>query len=203
MTLPEVGSNTINVCPVVLAGGLSSRMGRDKALLKLPNGRTMLEQAKTLLGELAAPAAVELLPTVVSGTRPGGVPDRFEAAGPLGGLYSVALHLQENATDCEALLVVPVDMPLLRAAHLRTLCVAGRCVEQAVFFENYFLPCWLPMNLRCIEYLEAAARGDSIPSMRALFGYLGCMQLPAPSGDWHMNANRPEEFVQIMNLIER
>ncbi|WP_226663311.1 molybdenum cofactor guanylyltransferase [Microbulbifer aggregans] len=203
MALPEAESKVTRVCPVVLAGGLSSRMGRDKALLKLPNGRTMLEQATALLGDLTAPDGVELLSVVVSGARTGAVPDRFEAAGPLGGLYSVAMYLQESAIDCQALLVVPVDMPLLRTAHLRTLCVAGRCVEQAVFFEDYFLPCWLPMNLRCTEYLEAAARGDSIPSMRALFGYLGCMQLPSPSGDWHMNANRPEEFVEIVNLFER
>lgn len=134
MALPETEVKITRVCPVVLAGGLSSRMGRDKALLKLPNGRTMLEQAKALLGDLTAPDGIELLSTVISGARPGGVPDRFEAAGPLGGLYSVAMHLQESGTDCQALLVVPVDMPLLRAAHIRTLCVAGKCVEQAVFF---------------------------------------------------------------------
>jgi len=115
----------------------------------------------------------------------------------------VAAHLQEQAAVCDALLVVPVDMPLLQPGQLKTLCSAGQCVEQAVCFDSHFLPCWLPLNPRCRNYLDAAARGDSIPSVRALFGYLGCVQLPAPAGHWHLNANRPEEFAQIAALATR
>lgn len=178
-------------------------MGCDKALLELPNGQTMLARARTLLDGFAAPMGVEWLPTVVSGARPGGIPDRFTAAGPLGGLQAVAASLEEQSVACDALLVVPVDMPLLQSGHLRTLCSAGLCVEQAVCFDTYYLPCWLPLNRRCRDYLEAAARGNSIPSLRALFGYLGCVQLPAPAGDWHLNANRPEEFAQITALATR
>ncbi|MBB5212408.1 molybdenum cofactor guanylyltransferase [Microbulbifer hydrolyticus] len=185
------------VCPVVLAGGQSSRMGKDKALLKLSNGRTLLEQAKSVFDVLSPPEGVELMPTLVSGARPGGVPDRVPSAGPLGGLHAVAGHLDQWELPCDALLVVPVDMPLLSPALLRQLCVAGQTVEQAVCIGDFYLPCWLPLDGRCRKYLDAAATGNAIASMRALFGYLGCLQLPVPDGDWHLNVNRPEDFRRL------
>lgn len=196
-------SRRTKVCPVVLAGGLSSRMGRDKAMLKLSGGQTMLAQAQNLLAGFMPPAGIDLGPVVTSGARPGGVPDKFEAAGPLGGLQAVTEYLRELGGDWDAMLVLPVDMPLVQAGHLRALCSAGQCVEQAVCFGSYFLPCWLPLNERSSAYLDAAARGNTIPSLRALFGYLGCMQLPVPDGDWHLNANCPEEFAQIAELVAR
>ena len=185
------------VCPVVLAGGQSSRMGKDKALLKLSNGRTLLEQAQRVFAALRPPEGVELLPTLVSGTRPGGVPDRVPTAGPLGGLQAIARHLEQKKLRCDGLLVMPVDMPLLSPALLRQLCAAGQAVEQAVCIGDFYLPCWLPLNDRSRKYLDAAATGNAIASMRALFGYLGCIQLPVPDGDWHLNVNRPEDFRRL------
>ncbi|WP_160152618.1 molybdenum cofactor guanylyltransferase [Microbulbifer sp. ALW1] len=184
-------------CPVVLAGGQSSRMGRDKALLELSNGRNLLEQAKWLFEDLDVPAGLELMPTLVSGKRPGAIADRVPEAGPLGGLQAIAEHLQQWALPCDALIVVPVDMPLLSRSLIRQLCVAGQAVEQAVCFGDFYLPCWLPLNARCRSYLDAAAAGHAIGSMRALFGFLGCLQLPVPDGDWHLNVNRPQDFQQL------
>ncbi|WP_299596114.1 molybdenum cofactor guanylyltransferase [uncultured Microbulbifer sp.] len=191
------GPGLRRVCPVVLAGGQSSRMGKDKALLKLSNGRTLLEQAKSVFDAMRPPEGVELLPTLVSGARPGGIPDRVPSAGPLGGLQAVARHLDQWELGCDALLVVPVDMPLLSPVLLQQLCAAGQTVEQAVCIGDFYLPCWLPINARSGKYLDAAATGNAIASMRALFGYLGCMQLPVPDGDWHLNVNRPEDFRRL------
>ena len=191
------GSGLKRVCPVVLAGGQSSRMGKDKALLKLSNGRTLLEQAKSVFDALRPPEGIELLPTLVSGARPGGVPDRVPTAGPLGGLHAIARHLDQWELDCDGLIVVPVDMPLLSPSLLGQLCVAGQAVEEAVCIGDFYLPCWLPLNDRSRKYLNAAATGNAIASMRALFGYLGCIQLPVPEGDWHLNVNRPEDFRRL------
>ncbi|WP_078084335.1 molybdenum cofactor guanylyltransferase [Microbulbifer mangrovi] len=191
---PAVGKR---VCPVVLAGGLSSRMGKDKALLKLSNGHTLLGQAKEVLETFTLPQGVGRLATLVSGARPGGVADRYPQAGPLGGLQAVAAHLREWEIHCDALLVIPVDMPQLSPALLNQLCAAGQAVEQAVCFGDFYLPCWLPLDDRCRQYLDAAAQGNAIASIRALFGYVGCMQLPVPAGDWHLNVNRPEDFQRL------
>lgn len=70
---------------IVLAGGRSSRMGRDKALLPW-HGRTLLEHMRGLLRQAGAQRVW------VSGAYPAfaGIPDRIAHCGPLGGLYSVA-----------------------------------------------------------------------------------------------------------------
>src|SRR5699024_8749210 len=91
---------------LVLAGGKSSRMGRDKAGLIWADGQRFLDRAIDLL-EQAGCARV-----IVSGERPGYdcVPDRWPDQGPLGGIASVlAAGLELNGP----LLIVPVDMPQL------------------------------------------------------------------------------------------
>ena len=203
MSADETALGVMRFCPVILAGGESTRMGRDKALLELSGGQTMLARAQALLDGLVAPAGAEKLPTLVSGARPGGIPDRFEKAGPLGGLQAVAAHLHERVRDCAGLLVVPVDMPMLTPGPLQTLCASGMCAQRAVCFEKFYLPCWLPLNARCRGYLNAAVQGRPTPSLRALFGFLGWEQLPAPDGEWHLNVNRPEEFAQITASVAR
>jgi len=97
---------------VVLAGGRSTRMGCDKALLDW-YGRPLLERQ---LDALRAAGVDELR---ISGDRPGyrGIADVQPGLGPLGGLAGVA---EAVAGDAD-LLVIPVDMPLLGAALLHRL----------------------------------------------------------------------------------
>lgn len=98
---------------VVLAGGQSTRMGRDKALLDW-HGRPLIE---CQLDTLRAAGVDELR---VSGDRPGygGVVDTQSGLGPLGGLAGIAGSVADDAD----IMVIPVDMPLLGAALLRRLC---------------------------------------------------------------------------------
>ncbi len=108
---------------VLLAGGRSSRMGTDKALLPWGNG-TLLTHMR---GMLIDAGAVEV---VVSGDRPdvGGVPDATRDTGPMGALSQLASRLTDGTW-----IVVPVDMPLLstdllhalRAADAACACVEG------------------------------------------------------------------------------
>src|ERR1700754_289360 len=97
------------VIGLILAGGLSSRMGEDKALMEI-DGLSMLDRTARVLRRMDA----ELV--VVSGSRPGGIPDRWPEAGPVGGMASAA----EVLPDAD-LLVVPVDMPRLGHAVLAPL----------------------------------------------------------------------------------
>jgi molybdopterin-guanine dinucleotide biosynthesis protein A len=94
---------------VVLAGGQSMRMGRDKALLDW-QGRPLIERQ---LDTLRA-SGVDALR--VSGDRPDyrGIADTQPGLGPLGGLAGIAETIAEDAD----VLVIPVDMPLLGAALL-------------------------------------------------------------------------------------
>ena len=88
---------------VVLAGGRSSRMGRDKARLAWRDQSLLAHACATL-------QAAGTCEVVVSGDYPeyAGIPDALPALGPLGGLASVVDALPDGV-----LLLVPVDMPLL------------------------------------------------------------------------------------------
>jgi molybdopterin-guanine dinucleotide biosynthesis protein A len=72
---------------VVLAGGQSSRMGRDKALIEF-KGRTLLERQL----ELLRPHAKEILvigdPTKHTPTHATVIPDDIPGQGPLGGILT-------------------------------------------------------------------------------------------------------------------
>ncbi|MEO6035312.1 MAG: molybdenum cofactor guanylyltransferase, partial [Verrucomicrobiota bacterium] len=90
----------VEVC--ILAGGLSSRMGRDKATLRI--GRlTFLGQIRKTARTLAYPVRVirhDLVPR----------------CGPLGGIYTAL-----KTTSAEVLLFLACDMPKVREPLLRKL----------------------------------------------------------------------------------
>jgi len=90
----------IEIC--ILAGGLSARIGRDKARLRL--GR------RTLLGHVRANASQSGLPVRVLRK------DLIGRCGPLGGIYSAL-----RTTRHDAVLFLACDMPFVSPKSLRSL----------------------------------------------------------------------------------
>ena len=72
-----------NVVGLVLAGGLSSRMGTDKSKLRFThNDISLLHHATQLLHQ------VGLDTVLISGSEPQHIQDEFKGCGPLGGITS-------------------------------------------------------------------------------------------------------------------
>ncbi len=98
----------------VLAGGKSTRMGRDKALLEV-DGQPLIALALERL------RALGLTPRIC-GVRPDltrfaeVVPDNFPQSGPLGGIEAALA-----ASDTELNLFLPVDAPLIPIEFLHWL----------------------------------------------------------------------------------
>ncbi|MFA0813230.1 molybdenum cofactor guanylyltransferase [Microbulbifer epialgicus] len=175
---------------IVLAGGRSSRMGRDKALLAHPENGNFLENARALLSELP------LQQVVVSGARDGGIPDLVADMGPLGGLHSVALR-----TGAAAALVIPVDMPLLKCDALAELLAEGQRRQHPCYFDNFFFPLWLPFNDACLDYLQRAVKGAVRNSVSALLSHLCAQSISTKhAGDWHRNINTPADYLGLTTL---
>ncbi|MFT4247490.1 MAG: molybdenum cofactor guanylyltransferase [Pseudomonas sp.] len=181
------GSSSSTWTGVLLAGGRSSRMGRDKATLDW-HGTPLIEHMRGLL-ESAGAARV-----AVSGDYPAyaGIEDLEPGLGPLGGLLSVATVLPDGE-----LLVVPVDMPLLTPACLhRLLAARARCVA----FEDHVLPMRLRLDSDSREVLRRlAAAPQAMRSLRALQRALDATWLPLPPGSaaGFDNCNTPEQWRAI------
>jgi len=100
------------VAGVVLAGGGSRRLGRDKALLTL-DGETLLARATRILRQVTTEQFVVGPESRGATTATRIVPDVRPGCGPLGGIYSALL-----ATTAEHVLVVACDMPFLNPGLL-------------------------------------------------------------------------------------
>ncbi len=170
---------------LVLAGGQSSRMGRDKAGLSL-NGISLLDHAVETLRDAGAH------PVLVSGNHPGHqcIPDKYPGRGPLGGLASV---ISGRPTLAGSLLVViPVDAPGLAAADLRRLA-AGIEDAAGAHFEGHPLPMAVRVSDDLATRVEQLLGGTGIASVRRLAGQLDFRVLPRAQADLR-NLNTPRDW---------
>ena len=139
---------------IVLAGGSSRRMGRDKAMLQLGE-QTALQHAAASVSRVceeliiaAAGRPAQHLP----GLSPVWVPDPPGAAGPLAGLAAGL-----SAASHPIAIVVACDMPFLNDSLLALLLNALPGCDAAV-----------PLAGGRAQPLHAAYSRDCLPTIRAL-----------------------------------
>ena len=96
-----------DVTVFVLAGGQSTRMGRDKALLLL-GGQTLLERALALAHRVAPRVAVLGPREKYAATGERIIEDEFSDCGPLAGI-----HAALGASETDLNLILSVDMPFV------------------------------------------------------------------------------------------
>ena len=175
---------------LILAGGLSTRMGSDKAALRR-NQQTMKDFSRALLSALG-------LDVVVAGGA-SGIPDLIPGGGPLAAIYSVLHTIKPSA-----LLVLPVDMPLLTTTVLGALLEEGEKTGLPVCYEGCYLPLYLPVTQSLQDYLDIAFTegSDQLRSLKRMLAALNGRQLPITDADALLNANTPEEWQQVLQMMD-
>jgi len=170
---------------VVLAGGFSSRMGQDKALLEI-DGETLMHKTARILSELGA----EQVFICRNQNSQGFIQDVYPHCGPLSGIHSALVHTNLP------ILVVPVDLPLLQFETLQPLI--DKAVEQNdnVHFENNNLPALIQNRNHTCEYLTNTLKNsDSADlSVRGLFRNIGATVVPKTECVDLTNVNTPEQW---------
>ncbi len=197
----------LNIKGVVLAGGESSRMGRDKAQLKRDhrdmfsytveqlsnmeiNGIVLSRSANQLVETKKNTQVVQLSPLPV-------IEDIYPKLGPLGGIHSVA-----QIVKSAAILIVPIDMPMLSTDDLTRLALVGSQFHKPVYFENNYLPLYLPLNGQTRTYLEQVVSGKiKNRSVRGLCNHFGGIPLQAPNSDRLHNTNTPEQWQAVQEIL--
>lgn len=175
----------------MLAGGQSSRMGQDKALLQWQD-RSLYQHMATIAEQSGAHRIwisrfADNTPESHTWLR-----DIIPGRGPISGIHA-ALH----ATHAKALIIVPVDMPLLRPGHLAQLG-AHFDGSHPVEYNDYSLPLLLPVNKATREAVERAIRSNNRRdyALWRLMEQLGSIRLiqPADHQQAFANTNTPDEW---------
>jgi molybdopterin-guanine dinucleotide biosynthesis protein A len=153
-----VNATSLSFSAVLLAGGKSTRMGRDKAGLIIDGQPLWQRQLATLRatepdelfisGRLDGPYAGAGVPIVV---------DAVPGLGPLGGLVA-ALRCARQPY----LLVLAVDLPAMSSAFLRQLVCAAAARGTGIVprFGEWFEPLAAVYPRSSLPLMEAALRSD-------------------------------------------
>lgn len=100
------------VCAYILAGGGSTRFGRDKALVEFA-GKPMLARMIALMCGLADGVKIVSARGKYGEFGTEVVEDRWPGEGPLGGIITALLHTEMREPACEWNMIVSCDMPFL------------------------------------------------------------------------------------------
>ena len=189
---------------LVLAGGRSSRMGRDKAAMLHPDGRSLARRSYDLLREAGCDSvAISLrhdqeIPLGFDGVGDLEIVRDSEgaSAGPLSGILA-AMRLQP-AADC---LVIACDLPRLDAATLAHL-VASKCVDDRFLayqsdFDGLPEPLCALYTPAAIGVLEDALRND-FRCPRKILIQQQCRLLVPVVAHALDNANTPQDWENAM-----
>jgi molybdopterin-guanine dinucleotide biosynthesis protein A len=195
---------TSSIAAIILAGGQSSRMGRDKALIQLGE-KPLLSQICTLAGECAShvyvvtpwieryrdilPQNCQLIPEV----------PLFSESKPHGPLIGFFQGLQK--IDSEWILLLACDLPRLSASEVKQWC---ECLPQVSPNAIAFLPRhpkgWEPLcgfyRRRCLPLLKAYIDSGG----RSFQGWLAqhpVEELPVSDRQMLFNCNTPEDLEQL------
>lgn len=181
---------------VLLAGGRSRRMGRDKALLPLPGGGLLWERQ---LGTLRALGPAELF---ISGPRRDGFPadvpcldDPRPDCGPLGGIVGALA-----ATRLTKLAILAIDLPEMTPDFLRALLARaepGRGVVPRRGQDGFYEPlaAVYPASCRALAEQRLAGGDWSLQSfVRALGGAVSAHDIAPEEERLFLNWNEPAAF---------
>ena len=182
----------------VLAGGRSSRMGRDKALLEL-DGETLLARGLRLLSEVCVEVAI-------AGGSPGLarygrlVPDEKAGEGPLSGIVAA---LQASAFEWN--IFCPVDVPFVRrTAWQQMLDRAAQNDADAVLARvcGQIQPLCGVYRKHVAEPLRAQFEGGERKVTAAIqaAGVVAWVDFDQPGEEqWFHNLNTPGEYERILH----
>jgi molybdopterin-guanine dinucleotide biosynthesis protein A len=195
----------------VLAGGRSSRMGADKALLPLC-GMPLIAHALGILHQAGLPASIAGARSLLSGFA-SVIPDSDPGQGPLGGICAALA-----STSARWAVFLPVDLPLLPVAlvtcllsHARTTGCAVTLASIGGFAQTFpavldrvllpFLQAELAAGRRgCFSAFQAAAASLAQPVTTLdveLLIQSGQVVRPdaLPPARWFLNINAPADLL--------
>jgi molybdopterin-guanine dinucleotide biosynthesis protein A len=188
-----------NVTGVILAGGRSRRMGRDKATLDM-GGMTLFDRALHMMRELFAEVLIAGDRQDLAQPDVPCFPDLFPGS-PLGGLYTALLKSHHDmifACSC--------DMPFPNVLMARLVVSQDPAYDAVVFKTTEGLePLFARYHKRCLPAMKDMLDQKDF-RIYALYPwvkthYLNVAELPMVWQKSFLNVNTPEEYGRIRERI--
>lgn len=177
---------------LILAGGTSSRMGSDKAMINF-HGKPQKDYLFDLLSRLCEKVYSSIGQNSNSSGFRNPIVDRFDFSSPLNGILSAMEHYPEAAW-----LTLPVDMPNINEAIIGQL-ILERSQEKCAtcFYDSEgkipepLFALWEPSARRLL--MEFVKSGNISP--RQFLVSANVKILKSTSSWWHQNINTPEDLL--------
>jgi molybdopterin-guanine dinucleotide biosynthesis protein A len=153
------GAAEFKIAGYVLAGGGSTRFGRDKALVEMDGKPMLLYMCELLAGVVSGVKIVASSEKYASfGIET--VADLWPGEGPLGGIITALLETESSAPPCKWNLIVSCDMPFLTREWIHFLVEHARISSAQVV---------VPQSERGLEPLCSCWRTDRAATLRTMF----------------------------------
>lgn len=189
---------------IILAGGKSTRMGRNKALIRVKDDNMLQEAIRTLAGgfnELIVSANDSSYDSLKIKT----VPDIFPGCGPLAGI-----HAGLRASGHDINFIVACDMPFIDVK------LALYMVELSTGFDavvpkigEYYEPLFAVYNKSCLPVIEAQLqRGRNktsgfFPEVKVRYIDQNDLERFGHSNCLFFNVNTPSDLQKAQEMLGR
>lgn len=174
---------------VILAGGLSTRMGQDKALMSMEGMRMadicMLDHISHVLTKTTVKEIV------ISRNDENGkyLSDIMPNKGPLSGIHSAAMHYRSDN-----LLIVPVDLPLIDHSTLEELINYGHRHRCNARYAAQSLPLYVNNTEALRQVLDHTLRATDSFSVDHFCRQFSLGELNLKKKLSLLNTNTPEQW---------
>ncbi len=193
-------SSPLVPCGVVLTGGRSRRMGRDKALLAMADGRSMAAWVIERLARACDPVfAIDPAPERLAALGVTALADDGGARGPLGGLVTALAHAPKPWV-----FLVGCDMPRIRPELIGALMAKSAGVDAVVPIvgeRRQTLAALYAVRVAPVarDVLASGPRGlkDLLAAVRVRWVAEDELRELDPTLESFANVNTPEDLVQL------
>lgn len=176
---------------IILAGGKSSRMGKDKSQLVV-QGKTMLEHAYDTLSPLCEEVLISSSTQNLTSFNAKIIPDNYVNKGPLGGLQACL-----KASNHEYALVLSCDAPFVARSVYNELIArlsnSPVLVSECAGREHPLIGIY---NKKALPVIEESLKNDQLKLMDTLEKLKATsIEFPKDQSDQFTNINTPEELM--------
>lgn len=193
------------ISSILLVGGKSSRLGTDKARIKLDGRSAIAQQVAEKLLTLSDEVIVVTDGRRYDHLKVRWVSDVYLGAGPLGGLHSGLLAARSSHA-----LVVACDMPFLNLALLRYMISLPRDYDVLIPKLGHELePLHAIYSRKCLQPIERLLKVGRFKILdffdQVIVRYLTEEEIERYDPDHRsfFNINTPDELIEAMTIIKK